>query len=170
MDHTLKAILWHQFGAAIDMLENAIEACPDDVWSDGASLNEFWYMSFHTLFWLDLYLSDSLIGFAPPAPFTLDELNPAGILPERVYSKLELLGYLTHCREKCRAKIENLTTEKTHALFEGFGWKDRTVLELLFDNMRHVQHHAAQLNLMLRQKTDAAPNWVFRTKHKLETI
>jgi len=26
--------------------------------------------------------------------------------------------------------------------------------------MRHVQHHAAQLNMLLRQKTDSAPDWV----------
>ena len=32
--------------------------------------------------------------------------------------------------------------------------------ELLLYNMRHVQHHAAQLNMLLRQKTDSAPDWV----------
>jgi hypothetical protein len=30
--------------------------------------------------------------------------------------------------------------------------------------MRHVQHHMAQLNLILRQVIDSAPNWVGRTK------
>jgi len=35
-----------------------------------------------------------------------------------------------------------------------------SVAELLLDNMRHVQHHAAQLNLVLRQKTGSAPKWV----------
>ena len=32
--------------------------------------------------------------------------------------------------------------------------------ELLLYNMRHVQHHAAQLNMLLRQATDSAPDWV----------
>ena len=32
--------------------------------------------------------------------------------------------------------------------------------ELLLYNLRHVQHHAGQLNLMLRQETDAAPGRV----------
>jgi uncharacterized damage-inducible protein DinB len=36
--------------------------------------------------------------------------------------------------------------------------------ELLLYNMRHVQHHAAQLNLILRQKTESAPGWVARAK------
>jgi uncharacterized damage-inducible protein DinB len=30
--------------------------------------------------------------------------------------------------------------------------------------MRHVQHHAAQLNLMLRQATDSAPDWISRAR------
>jgi hypothetical protein len=34
------------------------------------------------------------------------------------------------------------------------------VAELHLDNLRHVQHHAAQLNLVLRQKTGSAPKWV----------
>jgi len=33
--------------------------------------------------------------------------------------------------------------------------------------MRHVQHHAAQLNLILRQTIDSAPTWVSKTKIKL---
>jgi hypothetical protein len=32
--------------------------------------------------------------------------------------------------------------------------------ELVLYNLRHVQHHAAQLNLILRQVVDAAPGWV----------
>ena len=32
--------------------------------------------------------------------------------------------------------------------------------ELLLYNMGHVLHHAAQLNLLLRQTTKSAPDWV----------
>ena len=37
-----------------------------------------------------------------------------------------------------------------------------TRVESLLYNMRHVQHHAAQLNLLLRQSTNSAPDWVAR--------
>jgi hypothetical protein len=37
----------------------------------------------------------------------------------------------------------------------------------LLYNMRHVQHHAAQLNLILRQTIDSAPGWVVLTKSSL---
>ena len=72
---TLREILWQQIGASIDMLENAMLACPDKVWGDRSRRPEFWYVAFHVLWWLDLYLSESLEKFTPPHPYTLDELD-----------------------------------------------------------------------------------------------
>jgi len=166
MNTTSRSIIWQQFGAAIDMLENAVLACPDELWSDRSRRPEFWYVAYHTLFFLDLYLSGSVEGFAPPAPFTLDEMDPAGLLPDRVYLKDELRTYLEHGRKKCRATIEALTDERARERCV-FGWGDVSFLELLLYNMRHVQHHAAQLNLILRQNTDSAPGWVTKTRSKL---
>jgi len=163
MDAASKAIVWQQFGAAIDMLENALLACPEELWGDRTRKPEYWYLVYHTLFFLDFYLSDSAEGFAPPAPFTLTELDPAGVLPERVYTKDELQRYLAHGRRKCRATIEALTEEGALQR-RRFGSVDGSVSELLLYNMRHVQHHAAQLNLILRQTIDSAPRWVGRTK------
>jgi len=100
LDTTWKSLIWSQFGAAIDMLDNALLACPDEFWSDGSQPNEYWYVVYHALFWLDLYLTGSLEGFAPPTPFTLSEIGPAGVLPERPYTRDELHGYLTNLRKK----------------------------------------------------------------------
>ena len=166
MDPMWKTIIWQQFGAAIDTLENAIVACPEKVWSDRSRRPEFWYVAYHTLFFLDYYLSDSEKGFAPPAPFTLSEMDPAGVLPDRVYTKDELKAYLAHGRTKCRAAISALTDERAHQPC-GFERREMNVAELLLYNMRHVQHHAAQLNLMLRQTIDSAPGWVSKAKTKL---
>jgi hypothetical protein len=153
--------LWQQFGAAIDMLGNAITDCPDAVWADRSRQPEYWYLAYHTLFWLDLYLTGSVEGFAPPAPFGLEELDPAGILPERPYSKAELQRYLQHCRDSCRARLENLTEAQAERRCK-FGSGEGSYAELCLYNMRHVQHGAAQLNLLLRQLTGAAPRWVSR--------
>jgi len=38
--------------------------------------------------------------------------------------------------------------------------------ELLLYNMRHVQEHAAQLNLFLGQERGSAARWVARAKQK----
>lgn len=166
IDATLKTTLWGQFGASIDMLEAAVRACPEELWGDRARRPEFWYTAYHTLFWLDFYLTGEEEGFAPPPPFTLDEFDPSGVLPERVYTKQELLDYLAHGREKCRAVLSALTGEQAGRRL-AFPWGELSFGELLLDNMRHVQHHAAQLNLILRQETDSAPGWVAKTKREL---
>lgn len=167
MNITWRTIIWQQFGAAIDMLDNALRACPDELWhgrlwdnpSERPEYSQFWYVVYHTQFWLDLYLSGAVEGFAPPAPFTLDELDPAGLLPERPYTKDELQAYLDYGRNKCQATIEALTDETAEQRCR-FRWGELSFLELLLYNMRHVQEHAAQLNLMLGQKVGSAPGWV----------
>ena len=167
MDPAWNAIIWRQFGAAIDMLENALRACPDELWSarlwgensSEGELAQFWYVAYHSLFWLDLYLTGSVEGFTPPAPFTLAELDPAGLLPERTYTRAELLSYLDHGRQKCRATLEALTDEKARQHCS-FPWGEVSFGELLLDNMRHVQEHAAQMNMFLGQKLGANARWV----------
>src|SRR5262245_27628986 len=167
MDTAWKQGIWKQFGAAIDMIENAIVACPDTLWGDRSRRAEFWYMVYRTLFWLDLYLSGSPDGFAPPAPFTLGELED-GVLPDRVYSKRELRAYLEYGREKCRRVIAELSDDAARK--ELVFWSARrNGIENLLYNLRHVQHHAAQLNLILREVTDSTPGWVSATKRELET-
>lgn len=101
------------------------------------------------------------------APFTLDELDERGLLPERMYTKQEHLKYLEHGREKCRLRISSMTEEQANKRC-GFDWLDITVAESLLYNMRHVQYHAAQLNFILSRKLGSAPRWVRKTRHTLD--
>ena len=169
MINVIKGNLWSQFGAAIDMLRNAIEKCPDDLWN---SNRKFFYMSYHTLVFLDYYLTIPPKNFASPLPFTLidHEKIPADaiddVMPNRFYTKPEILEYLDYGREKCRSLISGLTEPKLNDRFVedvDQGKMDYPVLEILLYNMRHVQHHAAQLNLLLRENMIDAPRWVGRT-------
>lgn len=166
MDTNLKTSLWQQFGAAIDYLADTMNACPDELWQ--ASLwqtpntkpefAQFWYVAYHTLFWLDLYLTGTEEGFLPPPPFTLIEQDENGPLPERVYTKTELTAYLNDCRQKCRTTIEGLTDEIAGRHCQ-FGWGECSFLELLVYNLRHVHGHAAQLNMLLGQHGIATPDY-----------
>jgi hypothetical protein len=160
MTNLFKQSLWQQFGASIDMLENALQMCPPGLWHDPQKDQwfDFWYIAYHTLFYLDFYLSDTPDNFMPPAPFTLSEFS-ADEFPMRAYEKAELLGYLEHCRQKCKAQIESFDDHKLEQRFQAWN-KSFSLLELAFYNMRHVQHHAAQLNFLLRQTIDDAPKWV----------
>ena len=168
LDTPWRTIIWQQFGAAIDDLDNALRACPEELWRarlwDDPSqekffLPEYWYVVYHALFWLDLYLTGAEEGFVPPAPFALIEQDENGPIPEQPYTKHELQTYLEDCRKRCRTTIESMTDEEAQRRCT-FGWGEVSFAELLLYTMRHVEGHAAQLNLLLGQRSVPAPGWV----------
>ena len=165
MEIAWRTALWRQFGAAIAMLENALLACPEALWQERLwnvpppaefppSFAEFWYVTFHTLVWLDLYLSGvPEEEFAPPAPFAQGMLDSREALPQRPYTREELLAYLASTRQKCHTTLLALTDEQARRTVE-YPWsagQPISLLELHFYNLRHVQEHAAQLSLFLGQ-------------------
>ena len=163
---TVRENLWQQFGASIDMLKNAIVLWPEELWDKKP---KFFYNAYHCLIFLDYYLNFPAERMSSPLPFTLAASGVVvkdavdDIIPDRIYSKEELLGYLQTCREKCRQVIMNITEENVNELWiEADGDRTFPKLELLIYNMRHVQHHAAQLNMYLRQEINDAPRWVSR--------
>jgi len=166
MDTTWKTSLWKQFGAAIDMLNDAITLCPDPLWTtplwkntEDARYGQFWFVAYHAIRWLDLFLTGSMEGFKPPAPFI------HGALPEQPYTKEQILAYLGDCRAKCQATIAGLTDEKAQqrCVFE---WMEPSFLELQLYSMRHVQEHAAQLSLVLGQHSVTGMDWIPSAKDK----
>lgn len=159
-------IIWSQFGAAIDTLDDVLRDCPDDLWhaqlwenpSDQPEYAQFWYRAYHALFWLDLYLTGAEEGFAPPTPFALIEMAEDD-LPERPYTKDELRVYLQYGRRMCQATIEALTDETAQRRCR-FSWGEVSFAELLLYNMRHVQDTTAQLSLLLGQNGVSVTDWV----------
>jgi hypothetical protein len=164
MESSLKILLWQQYGAAIDMLSDAISLCPDELWTavlwkdtDDARYGQFWFVAYHTLFWLDLYLTGDYVSFKPPAPFI------RGALPEKPYTKEQVQIYLDQCRRKCHTTIEALTDEKANQCCT-FDWIEASFLEMQLYNMRHVQEHASQLNLVLGQHDIVGLDWVTQAR------
>jgi hypothetical protein len=180
MDSVWRTSLWTQFGAAIDMLDNAVMACPDSLWQERLwpdpppaefppRFAEFWYVAYHALVWLDLYLSGvPEEEFAPPAPFAQGVLDSAEAVPARPYTREELRAYLASLRQECHSTLVALTDEQARRPVE-YPWSKGqpiSFLELQSYNLRHVQEHAAQLSLFLGQHgiPGAALSWVARAK------
>lgn len=168
MLQSLKDALWSQFGASIDMLINVIAGCPDDYFLNH---KRFYYIAFHSTIFLDYYLSIPPDTFSPLLPFTQrkTEARPKeaidDLIPDKIYSKQEIVDYLKETREKCKKLITSLTAEKLKERFtEGNEPNDMdySILEILLYNLRHTQHHTAQLNLLIRQDFDKHMEWSFR--------
>lgn len=164
MNTPWKTMIWQQYGAAIDTLDDTIKLCPDDLWTavlwddpECAEYGQFWFVAYHTLFWIDLYLTGSAEGFSPPAPYEW-----RGI-PEKPYTKEQLQTYLAYCRQKCQSTLEGLTEEKANQLCT-FKWIEASYAEMQLYCMRHVQEHAAQLSFMLTQHGVTGFDWVTQAR------
>jgi hypothetical protein len=178
MDSLWTSVLWKQFGAAIDMLDKAVIACPDALWRERLwddppppwfppQFAEFWYVTFHALVWLDLYLSGvPEEEFAPPAPFAQGVLDSAESASTQPYTKEQLRAYLASVRQKCRTTIGTLTDEQARRPVE-YPWSEGqpiSFLELCLYNMRHAQGHAAELSLFLGQHGVEIDAWATRAQ------
>jgi len=93
LNFEIKSIIWHQFGAAIDMHENAIKPARKKFGETNWIFRILVYCFPYTFLFRSLFVAISE-GFTPPPPFTLDEMDERGLLPDRIYTKQELLKYL----------------------------------------------------------------------------
>ncbi|MBS0030428.1 hypothetical protein ACTJJ0_25645 [Chitinophaga sp. 22321] len=181
MNNYLQQGLWSQFGAVIDMFRNTLVLCPEETWHTN---KKFFYTSYHCLVFLDYYLTIPPINYVAPLSYTIaasaDEIDEAAlddIVPDRMYSKGEMLHWLQLAREKCRHLMAGLTEEQLQGPWRPVSVGadelvsgqvlDYSVLEILLFNMRHVQHHTAQLNLLLRQEVNNAAEWVSAAEDSL---
>lgn len=164
----LKNSLWQQFGASMDMLVNTIAACPLAMYQTN---KRFFYTAYHTAVFLDYYLTVPPTDFVAQLPFTLREKEdmPADalddVLPNEHYTKEQLLGYMAASKEKGHALIMGIKETDNPRFVEQHEADGMvySLLEILLYNMRHVQHHTAQLNKMLRENGHEPTKWVART-------
>jgi hypothetical protein len=61
----LRAILKSQYRAAIGMLRQAVERCPDELWLSAEHPNAFWHVAYHAVFVTYVYLQPDFDSFRP---------------------------------------------------------------------------------------------------------
>lgn len=169
MIEAVKSALTGQFEASLTMLEDALRQCPDDRWETPVGDFPFWHAAYHALFYTDLYLTQNLDSFTPQE-FHRENYQYFGQLPPPEctpfvasipYSRETLLEYTSHCLQKASEAIAQETVESLNGPC-GFWWYSLPRLEFHLNNIRHVQHHAAQLSLRLRRDADIDVAWVGR--------
>ncbi len=135
------------------------------MWDAPVGNNPFCQVAFHTLFFADYYLGRDEASLREQ-PFHLDhaqffrdyeELQDRK--PEFLYDKPTVKEYLAHCRNKASEVIAAETAESLNAP-AGFGGRPFCRAELHVYNIRHIQHHAAQLSLRLRLDVKENIPWI----------
>jgi len=145
----VKQILTGQFEAALCMMNQCVQACQPEHWEGKIANDTFQQVAYHTLFFVDLYLSPNEEAFKP-RDFHRRGGDERGPTLSPGLSKDETLSYLAICRQKA---IETIASETRQSLegASGFSWRKISRGELHIYNLRHVQHHTGQLSAYLRR-------------------
>jgi DinB superfamily len=168
MDNYWQTVIDRQFAAAIQMIRLAIQACPDDLWDDRTEGSPFWHIAYHALFYTDFYLSENDKMFKPMEyhegmahflPGDYKEFGGIVSTPEKAFTQNQLLELADHCLIKCRETFAKLNNKQALERC-GFWWYELNVGEFLLNNLRHTQHHAGQLTLLLRRRANIGINWL----------
>lgn len=155
------------FDLALQQMADAVSDCPDalwesDLWPDeaptaarpGGGLHGSapWFLAYHALSCLDYDLTGGFDPWRPPAPF---DDNTFG-LPNRAFTKAEVLGYVEWCRERARATLDTLTDEAaSRPVADEHRYAGTAFGEIVGGIPLHVVEHAAQLRQFARQRPKA---------------
>jgi hypothetical protein len=155
MNDVLRSMLANQFEAALCTLNACVDRCPDEAWHAPVKNVLFCQVAFHTLFFTDAYLETSketmmTQPFHRQHPELFRDYEETEDRPRRLrYERRAVKEYLAFCREKASRVVASETVEMLSAPC-GFPPKKFSRLELHVYNLRHIQHHSAQLSLRLR--------------------
>ena len=164
----LRSALKSQYHAALAMLRETIQRCPDDTWSNDEHLNSCWQIAYHTLFFTHLYMQRNEAAFVPWAFHQSDVQHPDGMtgptdpdsalpLIPQPYTKEQVLEYWSVCDRMVDDAVDDLDLNSQES---GFGWYKVPKLEHQLINIRHIQHGAAQLADRLRSAANVGIEWV----------
>jgi hypothetical protein len=159
-----KKVIQSQYSAALEMLEQAIEKCPQRIWVAAEDKTKFWRIVYHALFYTHLYLQDAEKDFQPwekaraeyqfmgPVPWPPHNMPKIG----EPYSKEDMLAYLAFIRKQVQERVPALDLEAS----SGFGWLPFGKLELQFYTIRHLQQHTGELYERLGVRAGIDLDWI----------
>lgn len=170
----LRSALKSQYHAALAMLRQAIEKCPENLWTSRDCTNPFWRLVYHTLYFAHLYIQPSAAAFRPwehhqtgiqdlddiPAPPDILELTELPHRPPQTgepYTRAQMLEYWAICDEMVDATLD---AQDLSSAESGFSWYRLSKLEHKIVAVRHIQHHTAQLADRLRATLNTGIDWV----------
>jgi hypothetical protein len=153
--------LARNFDEALQLMEAALADCPDelwetDLWPDEAPTRAVpdggmegsapWFLAYHALNCLDYDLSGEFEPWEPPQPFDDNTWS----LPNRVFTRPELFGYVAYCRRRVRETLDGLTEEIAARPLPATHRHHPMLFGVIVGSMPlHVVEHASQIRQFL---------------------
>jgi hypothetical protein len=164
----VKTVLKSQYHAALGMLRQVLDRCPEDLWYSKEQVNAFWQTAYHTLYFTHLYLQPNEAVFKPwkhhqsnvqhedAIAGPPDPNSNLPLIPEP-YTRAQVIEYWSFCDAMVDSAVDALDVFSPES---GFHWYKMSKLEHQIVNVRHIQIGAAQLASRLRAKLNIGLDWI----------
>jgi hypothetical protein len=156
MIHLLSEVLLGQYEAALKMLRQSVTICPDTHWQTKVGHGTIRQDAYHALFWCSYYLTRHETEYIP-SDFHRRGGNELGPTISEGLEQQDTLAFI----EDTHTRVVQTLAEETESTLSGesgfpsiFVRRPITRCELHVYNIRHLQHHVAQINLTLRRISD----------------
>jgi hypothetical protein len=146
----MKDVLLSQYEASLGMLEDCVGQYDDGVWLDGENYSSAaWRIAYHVIFFANIYScakKRDIKAWAKETAYYQNLGKTAGAggkegKEKKVYSQDEMLEYLEHARKCIPDYLEGMIAEGKCWP----SWYSLSQFEFHLNNIRHIQHHTAQL-------------------------
>ena len=144
-----KQVIQSQYLAALAMLKQVVEKCPESVWYDQNEKFRVWSKAYHTIFFVHLYLQTAEKDFVEWEKHH----DPDGDVP---FTKEEVLEYLEFVTNQVVERVSATDLEAE----SGFHWYPVNKLELQFINIRHIQQHTGELYETIGTRENIELDWI----------
>jgi hypothetical protein len=141
----MKTELLNQYNAALDMLKDCITEYSKKLWGDESFSHPAWRLAYHALFYANVYsyVKEEDIEAWPETIPHYNKLpkKKSAKSSEKVFTQGELLAFLDWVRERLPANLEAMDPKGDCWA----NWYSLNQFEFHLNNIRHIQHHVAQL-------------------------
>jgi hypothetical protein len=128
------------------MLEKIIDICPKSLWSQKNIDPPIWQQVYHILFGVDYWFSKSKESFSAPV-FKEEVTSVLGEESKGFIEKSDMVDYLKYVSEKSERFISKLDCDLV--LGPSSLYPKWTNLDVIMEQVRHIQHHIGYLNRTL---------------------
>ncbi len=144
----IRQAIKRQNHAALAMLRQCVELCPDSVWTQGPHPRQTWRIAYHAAAYAHLYLFPDLQSFLPWPQHRLDCTYLEGEAPEVTpYTQPELLECIDLIVSEVDSRIDALDLEAETSGFTWYPTVSRVELQIL--SLRHLHGHIGQISEIL---------------------
>jgi hypothetical protein len=155
-----------QIGAAFTMLEHAMENANDTTWTTRINNMPFWQICYHVLWFTDYYFHADQATFRPQS-FDMEGIHNYWVKPDsqmmenqkHPISKRNMKAYSKYVRQKADQFIQNIT-DAYFTTPSPFEWHGFPKIDLVDYNLRHLQHHVGQLDIVIRRDQNTGNPWI----------